>query len=153
MILLGFEGGRLSHPPFNDFLLRTGILRARERGRVSAVTWFVLASLLLALFTPREVAVAAWLYAIFGDWVAGVAGTRWGRHRWGEKSVEGAIANLLTCSALAFLLSIIWSLPLVVAMAGAFVATAAELAPLPSDDNFTVPVLAGVAMHLLQTIS
>lgn len=152
-ILLGLEVGRLSYHEFNEFLFRAGILRARERGRVTAVTWFVLAALLLALFTPQEVAVSAWLYAIFGDWAAGAAGVRWGRHRMGEKSAEGSAANLLTCLLLAFLIAPLVELPLPVAVAGALVATAVELAPLPPDDNFTVPFLAGMAMHLLQRIS
>jgi dolichol kinase len=153
VILLGLEVGRLSYHEFNEFLLRAGILRPRERGRVTAVTWFVLAALLLALFTPQAVAVTAWLYAIFGDWAAGAVGGRWGRHRRGEKSAEGSAASLLTCLLLAFLTAPLVELPLPVAVAGAVVATVVELAPLPPDDNLTVPLLAGMAMHLLQGIS
>ncbi|MDR5695383.1 MAG: hypothetical protein QN198_07540 [Armatimonadota bacterium] len=146
------EGGRLFYVQFNEFLLRCGILRERERRKLSAITWFVLASFLLALFASEKAAIAAWLYALFGDWMAAVVGTRWGKHRKGEKSLEGTTANLLACLFLALLVSPSLEFPLAVAIAGALVATVVELIPLPPDDNFTVPFLAGFVMHFLERI-
>jgi len=154
VVLLGAELARLRRAAVNDLVFRFGgaILREGERHRITAITWFVLASLLLALFFTRAVAVTAWLYAIVGDWTAGVAGSRWGRRRLWQKSVEGSLACLAVCLVLAAGAWRWLDLPLPVALAGAAAAVVAEAAPVPPADNLTMPLAAAATMTLAQRL-
>jgi dolichol kinase len=62
----------------------------------------------------------------------------------------------LSCLLLCFLAALVVSslpsaphLPLWVGIIGASVATLVEAAPLPINDNFSVPLISGLVMHIL----
>jgi dolichol kinase len=131
------------------FLRRTRtMLRPHERRGLAGATWMALAYLAAVLCFPRPVAVAAMLFNGLGDSAAALVGKRWGRHRtaWG-KSWEGFGAGL---AANAMVAAAVWALapevPLAAALAGALAAAAAEMAPLPLDDNLRVTLAGGAAM-------
>ena len=151
-ILLVLEWTRFRRPGVNDFLFRylSAILREEEREQVTTTTWFVYASLLLALLLNRELAATAWLFALFGDMAAQVVGIRYGRIRVLSKSLEGSLACLVTCLILGLVASTFLRLRPPVVLLGAVVATVVEAAPLPLDDNFTMPLFTGVTMALAQ---
>lgn len=147
------EGMRFKRPAVNDFLFRNAsmILREEERSRITTTTWFVLASLLVALLFKKNVAITAWLLAIFGDMAAEVVGLKYGRPRIWGKSLEGSLACLGTCLVVGLIPWSLLQLPFSVVSAGALAATVAELLPLPPDDNFTMPLFAGAMMTLAQS--
>lgn len=91
----------------------------------------------LAGAVPPAVAALALAYLVFGDAAAALAGHRWGRPRWGRKSLEGSVACFVVC-VLAGLLILpgAWAAVLV----SALVATGIEAAPMPVDDNLSVPL-------------
>jgi dolichol kinase len=76
-------------------------------------------------------------------------GRAWGRHRFFNKSLEGALGCLLACLAWAGYVA--WASPLTlpVLVAGALVATLVEVLPIPLDDNLGITLAAGYAMKLL----
>lgn len=131
------------------FLRRTRtLLRPHERNRLAGATWMALAYLAAVLLFPKPVAVAAMLFNGLGDSAAALVGKRWGRHRtgWG-KSWEGFAAGLAAGCAVALA---VWAaapgVPLAAGLAGALAASAAEMAPLPLDDNLRVTLAGGAAM-------
>jgi dolichol kinase len=94
----------------------------------------------------KPVAVAALSFIIVGDTFAALIGRKYGRHRFGRKSVEGSLACLLGTVIVALLVP---GLTLSVALAGAVVATVTEALSMNLDDNISVPIVSGLAMTLL----
>lgn len=133
------------------FLRRTRtLLRTHERRGLAGATWMALAYAAAVLLFPRPVAVLAMLFNALGDAAAALVGKRWGRHRtaWG-KSWEGFAAGVATNAGVA--LAVAWRAPelgLAPALAGALAAAAAEMAPLPLDDNLRVTLAGGAAILL-----
>jgi len=149
-IFLILEGVRFKSSTVNDFLFRKAsmILKGREKGHITSSTWFVLASFFVALLFERDVAITAWLFTTFGDMAAEVVGIKWGRTKFLGKSLKGSLACLGTCLIVGLACWSLLRLPFAVVLAGALAATVAELLPLPADDNFTMPLLAGAVMAL-----
>jgi len=100
--------------------------------------------LTVALFS-REIAVAALAFIMIGDSLAALVGRRLGKHRFGNKSVEGSLAFLIGTVPVIILVP---DLALPVGIIGGVTATVTEAAPFGIDDNITVPLISGLAMHL-----
>ena len=150
--MLTLEVYRFRYPGVNRWLFEHfhAFTKEKERTRVSTTTLFLIACLLTILLFPRSVAIAAVLFLVVGDPVAEVIGLRYGRIRLMGKTLEGTLAGFGACLAAGALarwlpLGLDWS----VLLAGAAVASLAELLPLPIDDNFTIPLAAGLAMALV----
>jgi dolichol kinase len=101
---------------------------------------------LLAYCVAPPVAATAVGYLVFGDAAAALVGRRWGRHRYGAKSLEGSAACAGICLGLGALL--LPQHPAAVA-AGAITATLVEALPLPFDDNWTMPLAAAAVLVAL----
>jgi len=150
--MLTLEVYRFRYPGVNRWLFEhfKAFTKEKEQTRVSTTTYFLIASLLTVLLFPRGVAVAAILFLVAGDPVAEIVGVLYGRVRLLGKSVEGTLAGFAACLAMAALAK---TLPLGLGwpalLAGAAAATLAELLPLPLDDNFTIPLAAGLALWLV----
>lgn len=110
-------------------------------------TYLVVASFLAYRFFPPPIATASLFFGSVGDALAAIVGERYGRTRIGKRSLEGSAAFLASSLAVGSLLAVA-GLPLKRAtlLIGALVATLAELAPIPVNDNFTVPLLSASAM-------
>lgn len=122
------------------------MLRVRELRGVSGFTYLVSGTFICVLFFDRPVALAAIFFFIVGDGLAALVGRVWGRTPlMAQKTLEGSLACF--CSNLLVGLAIP-GLPPVVALIGAAVSTLVELIPVPVDDNFSVPVVSGLVMHL-----
>jgi dolichol kinase len=97
----------------------------------------------------KPIAVAALTFIIVGDTLAALIGRRFGRHRFGRKSVEGSLA----CLAGTLLVAIFApDLALPVALFGATVAAITEALSTRIDDNISVPIISGLAMTLFSRI-
>ena len=125
------------------------LLKAEESRRVTGATYMALAALLVFVFFDRTVAVAALLFLSLGDPAAALVGMRMPGPRLFGKSLGGTTAFIAASWCVVGILLATgvveyhWGL-----MAGAVVAALVELAPVPLDDNLTVPIAAGLAMHL-----
>ena len=114
-------------------------------------TGFFLAGnfLVIFLFDPT-IATCASLFLILGDLTAAVVGISFGRIRLPSgKSIEGAFAMWVCCLLIGSLCY--WQVPLAEypVVLGASVATVAELLlPRWIDDNLSIPLTSGVALHL-----
>ena len=126
-----------------------GIIREHEEFSLLGSTYLLLASLLAIEIFPMHVAAAALGFTVLGDAFGALVGRAYGRHRFFNKSLEGAAGCLAACLAWAGYLSAVGSLPADVAVTGALVATAVEMLPIPLDDNLGITLASGYAMKLL----
>lgn len=122
------------------------LLRDREYSRPAASLYYLIGSGLTIILFPKQIAIAALAVQTLSDTVAALAGQRLGRHKIGNKTVEGSAAFLI--SAWIILAVYFGREPLkhfVPALAG----TLAELVPFPVDDNLTVPLIIGLSYVIL----
>jgi dolichol kinase len=132
---------------FRDFL--GGMLREHEELGLLGSTYLLLAALLAVDIFPRPVAAAALGFTVLGDAFAAIVGKAFGRRRVFRKTLEGALGGLGACLVWAAFLAATGHLPWGVLLAGALVASLAELLPIPLDDNLAMTLMAGYAMRLL----
>lgn len=126
------------------------ILKADEAGHITGATYMLIAALLIYVLYGKEVAIPVMFFLSLGDPVAALVGRRMPGPRILGKSPLGTAAFIgVGAGAAAILIATdsidhhwaIW--------VGAAVAGGAELASIPPDDNLSVPLLAGTAMHFL----
>ncbi len=123
------------------------ILRSQERrGGLTGATYFLIGSFLCILLFDKTLAIVCLCFLTLGDLCAALIGKQWGRIKlFSRKSLEGSLACFVVCTAAALLIG----LHPIVAITGALVATVIELLPIGVDDNVTIPLISGLAMHLL----
>ena len=126
------------------------LLKPEEGHRITGATYMLIAALMVFYFFGTTIAVAAMMFLALGDPAAAVVGRRTpGPRIWG-KSPGGTAAfvsvALLVVAVLGGTGAVDYHWGLLV---GAAVAGLVELAPLRLDDNLTVPLVAGMAMHFL----
>jgi dolichol kinase len=151
VLFLAFEVARLAIPALNRFLYSqfTSFLRENEEHRLTGTVPYILGVGLSLWAFSTPAASAAVCFLAFGDVAATTVGQRFGKTKIGGKSVEGTAAFVAAALLPAFFLSLAGTgMPPWVMISGALVAAGVELMPLPVNDNFTIPVLAGAAMEL-----
>ncbi len=158
VILLLLDLLKARHKPFKSFTysLFGKVLRKNEiQGGMTASTVVVASAAFTILIFREEIAVAALVFLSLGDSAAALIGKHFGRIRLvGKRTLEGSLAALNTCLAASLALLWLapefgWGLTPVTLLVGSVVATLSELFDLPLDDNFRIPVFAGLAMELV----
>lgn len=133
---------------FNRYLGK--LLWEKERDTLTAATHYAVAASLSVYFFDKWIAVAVLLFLAFGDTAAHVIGVKWGKKRIGskqsEKTVEGSFACMVICLSVSSLLP---QPGLFVLFVGSVVASLVEFFPFGIDDNFTLPLISGVAMEII----
>lgn len=154
---------RLRRLPLHGFLNRLlgPILREHESADFAGSSYIFSASFFTILLFDKSVAVAAISFIILGDIAAALIGRKFGKTKisWprgnsnafgnNRKSLEGSLACLFMCLVVAVLVP---HLPLWVGLVGALVATGVEGITFPINDNFSVPLISGLCMHILLQI-
>jgi len=152
IIAIAIDTFRLGEPRYRNLLhsLSGELIRPGEKSNLLGSTCLMIASTITVFLFPRVIAVAALCFLIVGDTVAALVGRKFGRiHLFGKKTLLGSLALF----ASAFLAgSLIPGLESRTVFAGALVAAIVEALPLPVDDNFSIPILSGVAMVLARTL-
>ena len=147
---LGLDLTRIKLPLLNRLFLRflAPFLKKTEDQRITGATYMLVATVVAFLVFEQSVAVVALLFLSIGDPVAALVGTRTPGPRIFGKSPGGTLA-FVGVSLLVVLVLVSsgyiqyhWGYIL-----GALVAAGAELAPVPLDDNLTIPLLTGTAMQ------
>ena len=136
-------------PAFRDIFMRifSPMLRSQEqKGGLTGATYYLIGSFLCILLFDKTLAIVCLCFLTLGDLCAALIGKQWGRIKlFSRKSLEGSLACFIVCAAVALLIG----LHPIVALVGALVATLIELLPTGVDDNVTIPLISGLAMHLL----
>lgn len=148
LVIAALEILRKKDERLNEKLLRFfgGIHRPEEAHKTSALIYTFSGSFLTILIFPKPIAILALLYLVFGDGSAALVGKLWGRTPVFGKSLEGMLANLLTCGIVGFLAAGFLPLKISVVLFGASAAALAEVMPFPVNDNLSVPILSALAM-------
>jgi len=158
IVLLALDLLKARFKPFKSFMMRFfgKVLRKNElQGGMTASTIVVASAAFTIMVFREEIAVVALLYLSLGDSAAALVGKHFGRIRIvGHRTLEGSLAALNTCLIVS--LFALWAAPEfgwyftpATLLAGSVVATLSELFYLPLDDNFRIPVFAGLAMELI----
>ena len=125
------------------------ILKPAEVAAISGATWFLIAAFFTFYFYGPPVAVPALMFVAVGDPAAALVGTRFPGPRFWGKSPGGGAGFIAAGLAVWAILSALglggWSWAII---AGVVVAAAVELAPIPLDDNLTVPLIGGGVITL-----
>ena len=138
---------RLRHPYWKNVYLEffRPIIRKHELTRFTGATYFVASTLLSFYLFDSDLAIVVITFLVLGDTFAALIGKTFGRIKILDKTLEGTLACLIIC-LLVGIPMLGWKLGLI----GAFVATIVELLPIPLDDNFRIPLAAGLVMQLLK---
>ena len=148
--------GRLYIPFIRNNWPLDYILRAHERNQLSGTCFFSLGTTLaMNLYSP-SVACASICYLVVGDLCAALFGVAFGGEtcivklgRGGKKSMEGSIAMFISCCIIGMFLFAEEPLREYPVVLGAAVATVVELfEPFAVNDNLSIPVFTGLALHL-----
>ena len=128
------------------------IIRHHEHnGDFTGATYILLSVCLTIGLFAKPIAIAAIAFIIVGDSFAAIIGRRYGRHKFGRKSIEGSIGCLIGTLLVASL-GPLYGLTLGLAVLGAFVATVTEAISTRIDDNVTVPLASGLAITIFTKI-
>lgn len=158
VVLLMLDLLKARHRPFKSLVygMFGKVLRKNElQGGMTASTIVVASAAFTILIFREPIAVAALVFLSVGDSAAALVGKHFGRIRLvGRRTLEGSLAALNTCLIASMVILWIgpdfgWRLTPVTLLVGSVVATLSELFDLPLDDNFRIPVFAGLAMELV----
>ena len=151
--ILAIDITRLRMPAFNQFIYRRfgSFIRKNEEEKLTGTAPYVLGVALTLYFYRNDIAAAAVCFLAFGDVAATTVGERYGKTKIaGGKSLEGTLAFVAAAVIGGFSLSLVGiSLMYGLILAGALIAAAVELLPLPVNDNLVIPLTAGGVMELI----
>jgi len=119
------------------------IVVPRDMENLNSTSWYLLGCMVTIALFSAPAAVCGILVLAVGDNAASIIGRLWGRHRIGNKSIEGTAAFLLV----GFFVGLPFGLPLA-AFAAALAGSLAELFIERIDDNLTVPFFAALGYQL-----
>lgn len=151
ILIVAAEILRFRHPAINRGIFRYFglILKEKEKRKISGTTLFLIASLLTIFLFQKAIAITALTFAVFGDAIAAISGTWFGRARIKGKSLEGSLACFILCFLIgAVLVNINLGINIKLVFFGALAATIMEILPIGIDDNLTMPIFAGLIMEL-----
>ena len=126
------------------------LLKPEEGHRITGATYMLIAALIAFYFFDTTIAVAAMMFLALGDPAAAMVGRRtpgpsiWGKSPGGTAAFVAVALLVVAVLGGAGAVDYHWGL-----LVGAAVAGLVELTPLRLDDNLSVPLVAGAAMHFL----
>jgi dolichol kinase len=150
LLLLVIDLVKIHQPRVRTYLLTFvgHLIRRHEREGITASTYMIVSALLATYLFQPATAAAAMVFLIVGDTVAAMVGKAWGRTPLFGKTLEGSLAGLVASFAAAWLL--VPGIPAWHLAAAAVAAAAVEVAPIPVDDNFRIPLLSGLVLESLR---
>ena len=135
-----------------DAMLRTHELE--EKPYLNGATYITMGALLLVFFFPKIIVIASFSMVSISDTFAAIIGKAFGKHRFGEKSVEGSIAFFLASLGI---VAVVPELNIFIGLAMAITATVTEafmvrIGNYKIDDNLSIPIVSasvGILCYML----
>ena len=125
------------------------LLRDKEiEGQFTGATWMLIGFTFTVLLFEFEIAVLALLFLCIGDSVASIVGSAFPIGKIWNKSIIGSLAGIILCAIFGIIINN--SLPPTLIILGAVSAMSIEIIPIRINDNFTIPLFSGFAMHVLK---
>ncbi len=124
-----------------DSMLRTHELEG-NKAYLNGATYIVMSALLLVLFFPKIIAVTAFAMVAVSDTLAAIIGKIFGRHKFGQKSLEGSAAFLISSLVI---VALVPGLNIFIGIIMAVTATLTEgfivsIKDFRIDDNLAIPL-------------
>jgi diacylglycerol kinase (CTP) len=149
------ELARLRFPKFNKYAIKVmgPVMRSHEVSKMSGTPFYVGSVLLSVAIFPKHIAILSMLFLAIGDPISSLFGILWGDKsiRFSNgKSLIGTAAGMSICCVIAFIYLVMVGVPpissLFIALAGGLAGGGAEMIPLDIDDNFSIPLVSGLAL-------
>jgi len=147
------------YPPVSKWYHKTfdAMLRTHELEKkpyLNGATFINLGALILVLFFPKIIVVASFSMVSISDTFAAVIGKAFGKHRLGEKSIEGTLAFFLSSL---LIVALVPELNMLIGIVMAISATLTEafivrIGSFKIDDNLSIPLvsaLVGILCYML----
>lgn len=157
-ISIFFDYGRHYSKVLNKFVnvVFGSILREHEkdssRKLLSGATYVLISAILCIVIFPKVIAITAFTILIICDTAGALFGRRFGKHPFFDKSREGSMAFIVTGIVVVLLTPKISNSfgEIAIGVVGVVVAGIIEAAStrLKLDDNFSIPLSAGIIMWL-----
>jgi glycerol-3-phosphate acyltransferase PlsY len=156
-LLIDFLRLRLTSVKSIFIVLFGSMLRRKELSSLTGASYLMLASLVCMLIfgmgpdgRVSGVFIAAIGFLALGDTAAAIVGLSIGRLKIFRKTIEGALAGLVVCIGVAWLVSVLPGLdfPLGIGILGAVSASVVEALPIEVNDNVVIPLLSGTVMMI-----
>lgn len=125
------------------------LFRKNEYNAFSSMTIFLTAFFITILVFPKEIAITASTFLIFGDSFGKIFGLAFGKHKILNKTVEGTLAYfgcILICS---YVLYTLLDISPYILIFGGLSAPLIELFSMGINDNITVPIFSGTIMYVV----
>ncbi len=126
------------------------IFKKGEVSKFSSMAIFLIAGFISILLFEKNIAIASLVFLIFGDIFGKIFGLAFGKHKIFDKTIEGTLAyfgSVLICGYFIFFLL---DIPLIILICGGLMAPIIELFSFGIDDNFSVPIVTGAIMTVVQ---
>ena len=122
----------------------------KEPLQLNGATYITLSALLMVLFFPKIIAITCFSMVAISDMMAALVGRKFGKHRIGEKSLEGSLAFFVSSILIVL---IVPKLDLIAGIVTALAATVVEALSLriknyKVDDNLTIPLAGALICYL-----
>ena len=160
LVFLVADIGRLFHTPTRILFDRYfgWLLRVHERNnetrRLNGATYVLLSATVCIWVFPKVIAISAFAILIVSDTAAALIGRKYGRHPFLKKSLEGALAFLVTALIVIGLAPKAeyrfaeYLIGAIAALAGAVV----EALTIAIDDNLSIPIVLAGVMWILYIV-
>lgn len=149
------EYARLKVPQLNKVAIKIlgPIMRKNEIDRISGTPFYIGSVLLSVIIFPKLIAILSILFLAIGDPISSIFGIVWGDYgpRFSNgKSLIGTAAGMGICCVITFVYMLFSSIPpgpaFLISLAGGLAGGGAEMIPLEIDDNFSIPIVSGLAL-------
>ncbi len=159
-IFLGFlvvDLARFYHKPTEAWFYRRfgWLLRKHESDskskRLTGATNILFSAIVCVLIFPKIITINAFAILIISDITSALVGRRFGKHRFFQKSLEGATGFFVSAIVVVFLAPKVQGLPMeyVVGIIAAAAGAVTESLSTTIDDNISVPLVVGFALWTL----
>ncbi|PIP13571.1 MAG: hypothetical protein COT45_05280 [bacterium (Candidatus Stahlbacteria) CG08_land_8_20_14_0_20_40_26] len=146
-ILILAEVARLYIKPVRRIFLRIlgpMLWKDEEKGLTAATRWFIAASIVCGYF-PKDIAILTLFFVAISDTAAYTIGSWFGK----REIVKGkTVWGTLTFFVTAIVIAVFSSLPKIISIPGAIIATVVELIP-KYDDNLSIPIIGGIILWIM----
>ncbi|MBT3847715.1 MAG: hypothetical protein HOI72_01355 [Candidatus Marinimicrobia bacterium] len=111
---------------------------------LTGATWLLFGSTITLFLFPIEIAVPSLLFLTVGDAFAAIIGKGIPVGKIGDKHLSGTIAGIVTSCAIALWIN--QHLPGEIIILSSVASMLVEVAPIPMNDNLTIPLTGGLVM-------
>ena len=116
----------------------------------TGASYLLIASLLVVMLFPKNIAVVSLIYLTIGDPTACLIGVFFGKKIiFCSKTLEGTLAFIFSGFTVSLLIT---EIPLLYKVITAIIAGIVEVFSFKIDDNFTIPIISGITLYAISII-